>query len=1187
MPDKMQDLERAFRRGAPEYSLAPMWYWNDELHEDEIARQLRAMKAAHVIEPMIFPMAGMTPAFLSQGYFEAFEFSVREAKRLGMKLWIYDDYCWPGGCAGGLVQERHPEHRMTHLHFHTHDVPRTGSRQVHLDLPPGRLVAARAVRAGSRRQVDITDRAEPEVLDWKAPAGAWQIQVAVVAPMRRVLDACSVGRWTNDAPGYVDLMNPAAVRAFIDYVYEGHFRVASEAFGDTVVGFYNDEPWIWGENRGDPAPPRHDLVVNGEEHPVMGSLAPPPDPRMGVFVRSLPWTRGLFGLFRERYGYDLRPHIFELFGGPEADRRVCYHYYRLAADRFSEAYFRQLGQWCAEHKVLLSGHTSEGPHSGDYYNQIGAMQVPGMDNLGGWKSALSGLRILPKTVSSVARMKGAARNSCEVFGITDWGFSLAEKVRNTDILAVQGINMQVPIDYAYSFRSFRKHTANPPGFYQAANWNHQRAFSDHAARLCQAAAAGRSDVNAAVLYPSSAELSNAVQDMGQSRKNLEAAKRLYENLEAVQIEADVLYEAGLPEAKLRGGRLSYPGASYRTVLVPPCNALKADTLARLGRFAKAGGRVVVFLRLARIDPEGESLVSAWRKHLGLSTAVERFQNVRRTALGKGEVVFLPDDLRELIFSATVASGEVEALFDGTESLFLLDRTYPQEIAIDLGEPRDLVRLVARMEPIKADVPYDYEVLVSDDGKKWRTAAAIEARKGRTHTVDLKRAQGRWVRWRITEGADRFLGLAALDLVYRDDQGREVAWRPPQRRPRSFLAELLPDAQAPLRFTEPDESLAEHVWVQTRREGRARIVTVMNPTERERHLVGRARKRSSVEHWDPDTGAVRTAKRAGEDEAFAVSFAPWQTRVFVTGRDRARAARSESLSLRRRTVRKLSAPYTFRIERENALPLAACDLQMRDPVRPQVWHDCEGGKIPPALRLVPRIEFRCTVQMDHLTGKERILYENGVVDDLAVNGRPVRAQARSDDYYDAFGLSVDVGRLLKTGRNQVTGTYAPEIYERTGVAASYRYPRLQPTLDAFLLGAFAVRGDRVVAPPKRLKAGAWERQGYPYYAGTGVYRVDLDWDGGPQTVWLEVDVARAALAVRVNGRDAGERITDPYLVDLTGKLRKGRNTVELRVTSTLGPLLRAAAGSSLGPKRTTYETGLHAARLVTPVDSSGA
>ena len=50
---QIDKLAEQFRGFPQKYSFAPLWFWNDELYEEEIARQLRLMKDQHVNETIV------------------------------------------------------------------------------------------------------------------------------------------------------------------------------------------------------------------------------------------------------------------------------------------------------------------------------------------------------------------------------------------------------------------------------------------------------------------------------------------------------------------------------------------------------------------------------------------------------------------------------------------------------------------------------------------------------------------------------------------------------------------------------------------------------------------------------------------------------------------------------------------------------------------------------------------------------------------------------------------------------------------------------------------------------------------------------------------------------------------------------------------------------------------------------
>ena len=57
-------------------------------------------------------MYGFPADYLSEEMFEAIGWAVDEAKKHGMRFWIYDEYNWPSGAAGGYLIRDNPDRRM-------------------------------------------------------------------------------------------------------------------------------------------------------------------------------------------------------------------------------------------------------------------------------------------------------------------------------------------------------------------------------------------------------------------------------------------------------------------------------------------------------------------------------------------------------------------------------------------------------------------------------------------------------------------------------------------------------------------------------------------------------------------------------------------------------------------------------------------------------------------------------------------------------------------------------------------------------------------------------------------------------------------------------------------------------------------------------------------------------------------
>ena len=395
---------------------------------------------------------------------------------------------------------------------------------------------------------------------------------------------------------------------FIELTYQAHYDRAKEHYGKTIRGTFTDEPGTFYD---------HEVWGGADSvHPPYGFKWKdrPLDhahPNLHGLIGTISWTADLIHHFRGRRGYDLRPRLFDLVRAGESNRKLCYDFTSLISDLFAESWCEQIGTWCGDRNIAYSGHYNEGVNGGDYYRQIGPQQVPAMDILGDHGVEMKDLMALPRKVATVARMKGRDRTLSETYSDTSWDFNLHDKTRDADLLTVLGINTHASIDYTYSFRSIRKHTTNPAGFVQASNWDDNHHFADHVTRFCQMSDAGESAVDVAIVYGAHAALSGQLVDHVANDQLEKDTDNVFKMMMSAQIESDIIFDTGLPEGEVRDGKLHYPGASYRTLILANVGHLRREHAEILIDFVKSGGNLVVFKRLPLHSPEGEDLSDLW------------------------------------------------------------------------------------------------------------------------------------------------------------------------------------------------------------------------------------------------------------------------------------------------------------------------------------------------------------------------------------------------------------------------------------------------------------------------------------------------------------------------------------------------------------------------------------------------
>jgi len=192
----------------------------------------------------------------------------------------------------------------------------------------------------------------------------------------------------------------------------------------------------------------------------------------------------------------------------------------------------------------------------------------------------------------------------------------------------------------------------------------------------------------------------------------------------------------------------------------------------------------------------------------------------------------------------------------------------------------------------------------------------------------------------------------------------------------------------------------------------------------------------------------------------------------------------------------------------------------------------------------------TLTIVYLPRRAELSIQSQLVRGLRINDTPVDlCAAPADRQFDFSYRRVPVTKLLRVGENRIEA----ELTE----------PKPLKFLPALILwGDFAVDAQgRLIAPPRMIGLGDWRTQGYPVFCGTGCYTATVSVDAPPRR--LELDSGGYPARVIWNGRDLGLRCWPPFAFDLTIAARAGRNTVEVRVTSTLGHVVTPAASPPIG------------------------
>lgn len=97
----------AVRFARPGTGSMPMvlWFWNGAVTRELVDESLADLRDKGVTEVLVFPFdtPALKPSFFTEAWFDLIGYTLREAKRHRMVVWLFNDDFFPSGRAGGLV----------------------------------------------------------------------------------------------------------------------------------------------------------------------------------------------------------------------------------------------------------------------------------------------------------------------------------------------------------------------------------------------------------------------------------------------------------------------------------------------------------------------------------------------------------------------------------------------------------------------------------------------------------------------------------------------------------------------------------------------------------------------------------------------------------------------------------------------------------------------------------------------------------------------------------------------------------------------------------------------------------------------------------------------------------------------------------------------------------------------------
>ncbi|CAN5491241.1 hypothetical protein BH09VER1_BH09VER1_51870 [soil metagenome] len=578
----------------------PFLVLNDRLDPEALRCFVRRAAGLGIDGVILHARDGLITPYLSEGWFEGIAACLEEARALGLEAWLYDEYPYPSGAAGGLVVSANPTFAERHLEIARFPLRGGGRREQvigrHRVLHAFLVSAAGEKRGGAlkvtssvglrhdtwimrdwdsryyypTRHAEVYDcpRSTTSVPDWvfagDVPEGEWELVAFQLITGKEYVEPFGY---------YIDVTNRAATSKFLELTHEAYRTRFGADFGGLIPGIFTDEPKL--------------------AHPFL-------------------WSEEIAANWRD-YGEDPRALLSLL---PEAKGLAARKNYRDTAMRlFTENWIRPISDWCRDNRLELCGHISpeedwwwEARFAGSILKQLRHFAIPGCDLIipavGDRHHPV--LNLTATLCVSAAAQTGAKYALCELFGASDYGLNLQDMKRIGDWLMALGINFFTPHGFFQSLNGYRKFDAPPTMMGPSTIEPFFADWSAHVQRVGSQLGPLGIATEVAIVRPMEhiRQLADSESPLAETwfASGIAIAQRLLEKA----VPFHWVDDDDLAECRVVNGEVVYGAARYRT-LVTIEDSLNADAGGRIERFKTLGIQVLSTAEAA--DTLSGSLVS--------------------------------------------------------------------------------------------------------------------------------------------------------------------------------------------------------------------------------------------------------------------------------------------------------------------------------------------------------------------------------------------------------------------------------------------------------------------------------------------------------------------------------------------------------------------------------------------------
>ncbi len=604
----MEELEEKFIDPPGEFRPVPWLCFNNKLSLEEVLKSVDLLFEQGIKAFFIFPIYGMEIEYLTDEWFDLVKKTVAHCEKIGMSVWIYDDYSWPAGNCGGKLILEHPEFNKRNVYCDSVEV--AAGEKFSKEIS-GSLIGCSILSDGKLEKVN------PEFIDntleWTNNTGKnANLVVSYYAPCKSPGANWIIANrgclWQKDyglTLEFIDWLNPDAIDCFIEMAYERYYNELKPYWKTVIKGFMCDEPGFFGIH--------YNEILHAE--------------------------------FEKRYAYKIEDnyeHLFIYINEKTFQVRADFH--RLAGEMLAKN-IQKVSNWCLERGVDFTGHYlgEESPgqevaSQGDSWHIRKNMEIPGMDLLAfdsnyhpvpmteylfkKRRYPESSLVLTAKTTTSTARYTGSCRAFAEAYGIAPCWVAPVDHAAHTHWLCAMGINFINDNALSVSFEDFRKRSTGGKHFTMPW-WDWYKDFIEFAGRCSMMAAIGKMPVQIGMLYPILSAQCTYSHFNCRFAENYDSA--IYQEINYIvqqtagmltrnNVAWEMVWEEHLKSGRIDDGMLEFADVRLSAIVIPGMYFIEEKVLDALEKFVNSGGSLIFIGMLPKriIDGNNGSLETVSR-----------------------------------------------------------------------------------------------------------------------------------------------------------------------------------------------------------------------------------------------------------------------------------------------------------------------------------------------------------------------------------------------------------------------------------------------------------------------------------------------------------------------------------------------------------------------------------------------